>query len=154
MGTAKKGAHSAVTTRHVITYSRPAGVKKTLLTVRDASSDPSQDQEGMHGDGSSAPYAIIQGDGSVEWGFSLAQHEHESAVIAVARAANLTVEELIFDWVATSVVDGLIKSVRTVKGCKIGGDSGATDAAGNMIELSGMALNLDVNGVLRFKEAV
>jgi hypothetical protein len=153
MGTAEKGGHTSVTTRHVLTYVRPAGVKKTLLTVRDASQDPTQDQEAMHGDGSAAPIAINQGDGSVDWGFSLAQHEYDSAIVKVAWDANLTIQELIFNWVASSVTDGLTKSTREVIGCKIGGDPGSTDPAGNRVELSGMARNLRVNGVLRFKEA-
>ncbi|RTL09252.1 MAG: hypothetical protein EKK62_03165 [Acidimicrobiia bacterium] len=154
MGTAKKGVHSAVTTRHVLSYVRPAGVKKTLLTVRDASSDPSQDQEAMHGDGSAAAIAIVQGDGNIEWSFSIAQHEYESAVVGVARTAGLTIEELIFNWVKTSVVDGLEKSTIEDLGCKIGSDSGATDPAGNRVELSGMAQNKRINGVMRFREAV
>lgn len=154
MGTAKKGAHSAVTTRHTLVYQRPAGVKKTLLTVRDASADASQDQEGMHGDGSAAPITVIQGDGSVEWSFSIAEHEYNSAIVAVASAAGLTIEELIFNWVKSSTVDGLPKSTVEIIGCRIGGDNNPTDPAGNMIELSGMAQNKKTNGVLRFKEAV
>jgi hypothetical protein len=152
-GTLKKGAHSAVTTRHVLTFTRPAGVKKTLLTARDASADPSQDQEAMHGDGSAAPYAVIQGDGSVEWGFSIAAHEYKSAIVQTAKTAGLTIQELIFDWVMSSKVDGLDKFVQEVMGCQIGGAPHAPDAAGSMVEMSGIALNVKTDGVAHFKEA-
>lgn len=154
MGQAKKGGHSSNTTRHVLSFVRPAGVKKTLLTVRDASSDPSQDQEAMHGDGSAAPIAIVNGDGNIEWSFSLAEHEYNSHVVAVARAAGLTIEELIFNWITTAVTDGLDKSTNEVLGCKIGSDPRSVDPAGNRIELSGMAQNKKTNGVMRFREAV
>ena len=153
MGTLKYGAHNAKSTRHTIVYTVPAGVKKTLLTVRDASSDPTQDQEAMHGDGSAAPITGVQGDGSIEWSFSVAEHEYNSAFVAVAAAAGLTIEELIFTWVRVSIVNGIAKSTQETIGCQIGGDPSTTDPAGNMVELSGMAQNKRINGVLRFKEA-
>lgn len=154
MGTAKNGAHSANTTRHVLSFTKPAGVKKTLLTVRDASADASQDQEAMHGDGSAAPITIVNGDGNVEWSLSLAEHEYNAAVVGVAGTAGLAIEELRFNWIKTSVVDGLPKSTNEVIGCKIGGDNHSTDPAGNRRELSGMAQNEKINGVFRYREAV
>lgn len=156
MGTAQKGAHSAVTTRHVLSFTRPAGVKKTLLTAQETTTDATVDQEAMHGDGSVAPICVVDGHGSLEWGFSLAQHEYESAIVATARTAGIPIQGeggLIFNWTKTSIVDGLTKSTNVVEGCKIGGDNHSTDPAANRRELSGMAVNEMINGARRFREA-
>lgn len=155
-GTSKIGAHAAPTTRHELVFIRPAGVRKTLLTVRDATADATVDQENLHGDGSTAPITVIDGDGSVEWAFSLSQGEYDVAIAGVAQAAGLNIQGnngLIFNIIRTSEVAGLTKSVRKLLNCKIGSDNESIDPAGNRRELSGMATNEDVNGVLRFQEA-
>jgi hypothetical protein len=156
MGTAKTGAHSATTTRHQLVYIRPAGVVKTLLTVQDATRDGTVDQESMHGDGSVAPICVVNGFGSVEWKFSLAEHEYRSAIVAVAKAANIPIQGeggLLFNYVRSSTVAGLPKSTSVVKSASIGSDSDSVQAEGNRVELGGMAQNEELDGVLRFKEA-
>lgn len=156
MGTAKAGAHSAVTTRYQLVFIRPAGVVKTLLTVQDATRDGTVDQEAMHGDGSTAPITIVNGFGSLEWSFNVAQHGYHSAFVAVAKAANLPIQGeggLLFNYICESTVGGLPKAKNIVKGASIGSDSGSVQAEGNRVELGGMAQNEEIDGVLRFKEA-
>lgn len=155
-GTSKRGAHSGPTTRHEFIYLRPAGVRKTFRTAQDATTDPTVDQENMHGDGSTAPICVVDGQGSIEWGLSVAQAEYESHIVAVAAAAGIPVMGtggLLFNYVKTSEVDGLPKSVNIVENCKIGGASLSIDPAGNRRELSGMATNEKINGARQFQEA-
>ncbi len=156
MGTAKKGVHSAVTTRTVLSFVRPAGIKKTLLTVQEQTASSNVEQNPMHGDGGTAPIAIVNGTGEVEWAFSIATHEYNSAIAGVAKAAGITIKGeggLLFNIIHTSIVDGLEKDTQEVLMASIGDDELDISSEGNRRSLSGMAINERVNGALQLPEA-
>ena len=151
-GTLKQGGASAPNTRTVWNFYVPAGQKITLLTQKDPTKSAEIAKSEGNGAGSVAPYAIFTGYGKASWKSEIAQHEWHQ-IVAKAKAAGLTIQELLFDQVHTTTVNGIPKMTVKLLGCSIGKVEDKTSADGNMVSLEGPALNIDTDGVLAFKEA-
>ena len=150
VGTLAKGGFSSTTRRTVWNFFTPAGRTKTLITYKDAESNPEIERNPMHGDGGEAPYAIATGNGTVSFSGSMALHEW-AEIERLAAAAGLAISELRFDSITTDVIAGMPKCTGRMIGCQLESwpDSTATD--GSMVELSGQALNKYSNGAWAFK---
>lgn len=146
---ANKG-HTSISTRHRWSCRHPAGLKFTFSQMSETEQNVERDNEAKHADGGAEPVFIALGNGTVEWSASVLADEWRQFLKLLA-AQGVAFTDIDFDWARITKTRGLETDDEYAVGCRVASANATAGPDGNMVELSGPALNVKRGGAWAFE---